>query len=90
MPTYEYKCLKCGHAFDAFQQITAKPLKACPECKGKVKRLISAGSGVIFKGSGFYATDYKKKKSSSENKKCENSASCPKSDSCPGGKNKKS
>lgn len=60
MPTYEYECLDCGHRFDKFQQMGDELLKQCPQCKGKVKRLIGAGSGIIFKGSGFYATDYRK------------------------------
>jgi putative FmdB family regulatory protein len=51
--------MKCGHLFDAFQSITEKPLTKCPECKGKVERLISAGAGLLFKGSGFYITDYR-------------------------------
>lgn len=60
MPTYEYKCDACGHAFEQFQQITAAPVKKCPKCgKSKVRRLISAGGGMIFKGSGFYITDYR-------------------------------
>ncbi len=59
MPTYEYGCLECGHVFDAFQKITATPLKRCPKCKGKVQRRIGAGAGIIFKGTGFYATDYR-------------------------------
>jgi len=59
MPTYDYECAKCGHTFEAFQSISAEPLKKCPECKGKVNRLISAGGGVLFKGSGFYQTDYR-------------------------------
>ena len=58
MPTYEYECKKCG-IFEEFQSITAEPLKKCPNCCGPVKRLISAGAGVIFKGSGFYITDYR-------------------------------
>mgnify|MGYP000876417858 CR=1 FL=1 len=58
MPTYEYECRKCGR-FDRFQRITAKPLKTCPRCGGAVKRLIGAGAGIIFKGHGFYATDYR-------------------------------
>lgn len=58
MPTYEYDCPKCGR-FERFQSITAKPLRKCPRCGAAVKRLISAGSGVIFKGHGFYATDYR-------------------------------
>lgn len=60
MPTYEYKCSACGHAFEKFQSITAEPIKRCPACgKAKAKRLISAGAGLIFKGSGFYITDYR-------------------------------
>ncbi len=60
MPTYEYVCKDCGYEFEAFQNITAEPLKECPTCGGKVQRKISGGSGLIFKGSGFYETDYKK------------------------------
>lgn len=60
MPTYEYKCNKCGHRFEKFQSIMANPIKKCPECgKNAVERLISAGGGLIFKGSGFYITDYR-------------------------------
>ena len=59
MPTYEYQCLNCGNRFDQFQSIAAAPLETCPKCHGKVKRLISAGAGLIFKGSGFYITDYR-------------------------------
>jgi putative FmdB family regulatory protein len=62
MPTYEYECDACGHIFEKFQSITAKPVRKCPECNGHVRRLIGAGSGVIFKGSGFYETDYKRKR----------------------------
>ncbi len=60
MPTYEYKCDACGNEFEEFQSITSKPTKKCPKCgKSKVRRLISAGAGMIFKGSGFYITDYR-------------------------------
>lgn len=61
MPTYEYKCEKCGNAFDVFQKMSDKPLSRCPDrtCKGKVKRLIGTGAGFIFKGPGFYTTDYR-------------------------------
>src|SRR5580704_5417448 len=60
MPTYEYVCGECQHAFEAFQSIMADPLRECPECKKQsLKRLIGAGAGLIFKGSGFYCTDYK-------------------------------
>jgi putative FmdB family regulatory protein len=63
MPTYDYECIQCGHQFEVFQKINDKPRSRCPECKGKVRRLISPGSGLIFKGKGFYATDYKRKPS---------------------------
>lgn len=60
MPTYEYECSLCGHQFELFQSITAKPVRTCPKCaKPKVKRLIGAGASIIFKGSGFYQTDYR-------------------------------
>ncbi len=60
MPTYDYECGACGHAFEKFQSITASAIRKCPECsKLKVKRLIGMGAGVIFKGSGFYQTDYR-------------------------------
>ena len=60
MPTYEYECEACGHAFEKFQPITSRPIRKCPACgKLKVRRLIGPGAGVIFKGSGFYQTDYR-------------------------------
>src|SRR5881396_3112656 len=67
MPTYEYVCSKCEHQFDVFQAITQKPLTVCPKDrsgmkrwgKGKIKRSIVSGAGILFKGSGFYATDYR-------------------------------
>jgi putative FmdB family regulatory protein len=70
MPTYEYACSKCGHHFEKFQSIADKPLETCPEdlCaqkkwgRGRVKKKISAGAGLIFKGSGFYITDYRSEK----------------------------
>ena len=59
MPTYDYLCKKCGHEFENFQPITAKPLKKCPACsKMQLQRLIGSGAGIIFKGTGFYQTDY--------------------------------
>jgi len=60
MPTYQYECTKCGYTFEAFQKITDEPVKVCPKCGSPVKRLISGGMGIIFKGSGFYTTDYKR------------------------------
>ncbi len=59
MPTYDYECGKCGYQFEEFQSISDKPLTRCPKCKGKVKRCIGPGAGLIFKGSGFYQTDYR-------------------------------
>jgi len=62
MPTYEYACSKCGHHFEQFQSMRDEPLRKCPKChKAALKRLIGGGAGLIFKGSGFYITDYKNK-----------------------------
>lgn len=62
MPTYDYACPKCGHQFEQFQSMKDEPLKKCPKCrKAGVKRLLGGGAGLIFKGSGFYITDYRKK-----------------------------
>ena len=101
MPTYRYKCDKCGHEFEKFQSMKDKPLSECPECGGAVRRLISGGSGVIFKGSGFYETDYRKKDGGSSTKSEQPSSSASsdapkssgtdsqkKSESTGGGKNK--
>ena len=92
MPTYQYSCTKCGHEFDVFQSMTDKPLKVCPEelCgqkrwgKGRVKKLIGAGAGLIFKGSGFYITDYRSKQYQEAAKK-ESSSSGGSSETKPGG-----
>lgn len=59
MPTYEYKCLGCDRQFDLVQKMSDDPIKECPECKSPVKRLIGTGAALIFKGSGFYCTDYR-------------------------------
>lgn len=60
MPTYDYECDACQHAFEEFQSMMDKPLKKCPKCgKSKLRRLIGAGAAIIFKGSGFYQTDYR-------------------------------
>ena len=59
MPTYEYKCLDCDIRFERFQSMSEDAIQECPECNGQVKRLIGAGAGLIFKGSGFYITDYR-------------------------------
>ena len=60
MPTYEYECRECSHSFEAFQAMSDEPLKTCPECGKEIRRLIFGGTGVIFKGSGFYVTDKNK------------------------------
>lgn len=62
MPTYEYLCKKCRHQFEQFQKITAKSLRKCPKCGGRVERVIGSGAGILFKGSGFYQTDYRSSK----------------------------
>lgn len=59
MPTYEYQCDKCGHQFEVFQRMTDRPKRSCPKCRGRVRRLIGTGAGLLFKGSGFYITDYR-------------------------------
>lgn len=61
MPIYDYKCQKCGYVFEKRQTISDEKLKTCPKCGGDVKRLVGSGIGIIFKGSGFYETDYKNK-----------------------------
>ena len=98
MPTYEYRCEKCGHEFEAFQSISAAPLKQCPEdlCarkkwgRGKVVKKISAGAGLLFKGGGFYITDYRSEGYKQAAKK-ESAAAKPatKSDSKPAAKTEK-
>jgi putative FmdB family regulatory protein len=80
MPTYDYQCDACGHEFEEFQSITAAPLKKCPKCgKNKLVRLIGTGAGVIFKGSGFYETDYRSE-SYKKAAKAEIDSNSPKSD----------
>ena len=90
MPTYEYECEKCGYKFERFQKMTDPPVKVCPECKSrKVKRLIGAGGGVIYKGPGFYTTEYRseeyKRKEREEKQAASSSSSCPicTSNTCP-------
>ncbi len=86
MPTYEYKCDSCGYVFEEFQSMTDQPLKTCPQCGEKIHRLIGTGAGLIFKGSGFYLTDYKKsntspsKTTSSDKAKSSEPSSAPKSE----------
>jgi putative FmdB family regulatory protein len=85
MPTYDYECEACGHEFERFQSITAVPVRTCPSCgRRKVRRLIGTGAGVLFKGSGFYQTDYRsdsyKKAAEGEKPKSDTPASSAKTD----------
>lgn len=68
MPTYEYECTRCGIQFEEFKSVSAPRRQRCPECRGRVQRLISGGSGLLFKGSGFYHTDSRAKKGTGEGK----------------------
>ena len=86
MPTYEYQCDACNHKFEEFQSISADPPTKCPECKKKkLRRLFSTGGGLLFKGSGFYITDYRsdsyKKSAEKGSKSSESSKPAKKSDS---------
>ncbi len=75
MPTYEYECKSCGYLFEHSQSMSDKPLQKCPKCKKGLRRIIGSGGGLIFKGAGFYATDYRKP-SYKEKEKQERPASC--------------
>jgi putative FmdB family regulatory protein len=78
MPTYDYLCSACGHRFEEFQSMSADALKKCPACKkAKLERQIGAGAGVIFKGSGFYQTDYRGGSYASDAKKDEGGGCTP-------------
>ena len=88
MPTYEYRCQTCRKAHEASQSITAKPLTKCPKCGGRLKRLMSSGSGFLFKGSGFYITDYRSK-SYQDAKKKDQPPAAPSTPSSPSSSSKK-
>lgn len=96
MPTYEYECQSCGHRFEIFQSMKDDRLTDCPEadCDGKVKRLLGTGAGIIFKGSGFYQTDYRsdsyKKGASADKPSSDSKSDSAKSDSKPKGESKSS
>jgi len=68
MPTYDYECINCGYVFEHFQSMNDDTLTVCPECEGSLKRLIGGGSGIIFKGTGFYVNDAKKSTSPDKSK----------------------
>ncbi len=76
MPTYEYECEKCGHRFEVFQSMREPSRKRCPKCRGKVRRLLGGGAGMLFKGTGFYTTDYRS--SSYKEQKRKESGEAPK------------
>jgi len=82
MPTYEYQCESCGHHFEKRQSMSDEPLKTCPKCGQPVRRLIGAGAGLIFKGSGFHATDYRRSGRSSCSLEQTGSTCCGRSSRC--------
>lgn len=76
MPTYDYQCQKCGHEMEAFQRMSDEPLVTCPSCnEPSLKRKIGVGAGIIFKGSGFYETDYKDRKGTAKDSGAEGAKS---------------
>ena len=91
MPTYEYLCKACGHKFEEFQSIKAEPVKVCPQCgTHAVQRMISGGNGLIFKGSGFYITDYKNSHNSPSNGSQKDASSTKKPEKKPSAKSEDS
>ncbi|MCD4700857.1 MAG: zinc ribbon domain-containing protein [Candidatus Aegiribacteria sp.] len=76
MPTYEYRCSNCGHRFDEFHQMKDTAERKCPECGSKAERMMGTGSGIIFKGAGFYATDYAKPKHADKPDSCPSGTCC--------------
>lgn len=92
MPTYEYECKKCGSRFEIFQNISDPPRKRCKECRGAVRRLIGTGAGLLFKGSGFYITDYRSEsyqKKAKADSAAASSGTTPKTDGKPAKKKEK-
>ncbi|MCK4851877.1 MAG: zinc ribbon domain-containing protein [Candidatus Omnitrophica bacterium] len=85
MPTYEYRCDSCAYVFERFQSITDDALKKCPQCGSLLRRVIGAGAGIIFKGKGFYQTDYKNASAGKDKKKDQKkkTEACCGSDTCP-------
>ena len=76
MPTYDYKCKSCEHSYEAFHSMNDDSVQLCPECGGESKRLLSGGSGVIFKGSGYYVNDSKSKPKPKSKPKCPSGGCC--------------
>ena len=86
MPTYDYQCQACGHTWELFQSMNDDPVKSCPKCKKrKAKRLLGVGAGLIFKGTGFYETDYKSKSGSEKKESSDDSGSSDSSKSSDSG-----
>ena len=83
MPTYEYRCNDCQHEFEEFQSISDPPITICPACGGKTERLITGGAGLIFKGSGFYITDYRNSKYKADAAKDSSGITKPSTDKSP-------
>lgn len=90
MPTYEYDCPKCRKTFEVFQSIKDKPLRTCPSCKGRVRRRIGTGAGILFKGSGFYQTDYRSESYRKKAKEESGGSSAPASEPAAGSKKSES
>ena len=88
MPTYEYECEKCRHRFEVFQSMTELPRKRCPKCRGKVRRLVGGGAGIVFKGTGFYTTDYRSSSYKEQKRKESGEPAKPKGESKERGKKK--
>ena len=83
MPTYEYECKSCRFSFDAFQNMMDDPLKTCPKCSKEVRRLINGGTGIIFRGGGFYVNDKSKSNKGSDKSEGSSCPSCTSADTCP-------
>jgi putative FmdB family regulatory protein len=86
MPTYEYACDKCGHHFEKLQSILDEPLKRCPKCRSRIRRVMHGGAALVFKGSGFYTTDNRKggsSRKSDEKLPCGGDKPCKKGGTCP-------
>lgn len=81
MPTYEYECDSCANRFDAFQSMKDEPLSKCPRCGGGVRRVVSGGAGIIYKGSGFYSTDKTAASAAKDKKDAKETPACPAKDS---------
>ncbi len=88
MPTYEYRCTDCGHEFEEFQPISDPPITICPKCDGKTERVITGGAGLIFKGSGFYITDYRNSKYKADASKDKSGITSPSTSKPSAGKDK--